>query len=66
MACRTSPEISSRERSARTGFQILLKRLCAVRIGELTLFHGLPLAVCFDRPALCAATRAATSDVIPV
>lgn len=32
----------------------------------VTIRHGLPLEVCFDRPLLCACRRAATSEVRPV
>jgi hypothetical protein len=45
-------------------------KTCALSGSEnsivVTSFHGLPLAVCFESPALCAASRAGALDVSPV
>ena len=39
-----------------------ISKICARSASEnsivVTSFHGLPLAVCFESPALCAASRA--------
>ena len=69
--CRTAhpSEMTLGERAPRPGFQVTLESNCTLCVGEFHNDRDVPWSAArrMDRPpALCTASRAGTSEVIPV